>query len=296
VEWSEEMTNLIEEELGAGMRERVAGIAITGDLVGEALRSQRRRTMIARTASAIGVVGLAGALTGGVLATGGTGPATATHRPSTTGAESPQIRLAAVIAASQDTSYRVKNTVTVKSPHVSLVVSGAFDPATTTGYMRIPFSNGGYREERLIHGDLYTIEVDAGGRGDWQLADKKHTTLPFDVKLNVLALSADPQQMFAALTQSGAKISQTAPDKYHVVVPIPPRKGFNGSMSSGTLVGDVTVGADKRIAKVAYEATVRGSTETAVFDGAMELSGYGSPVTVERPPGTFEFLPGGKKK
>jgi hypothetical protein len=55
------------------------------------------------------------------------------------------------------------------------------------------------------------------------------------------------------------------------------------------------VGPDKRIAKVVYEATMRFATrpgETAVFDGTLELFDYGSRVTVERPAGTFQQLPG----
>jgi len=46
------------------------------------------------------------------------------------------------------------------------------------------------------------------------------------------------------------------------------------------------------VAKVVYEATLRSATETAVVDETLELSDYGSPVTVERPAGTFEELPG----
>jgi hypothetical protein len=34
------------------------------------------------------------------------------------------------------------------------------------------------------------------------------------------------------------------------------------------------------------------ATETFVVDETLELSDYGTPVTVERPDGTFEQLPG----
>src|SRR3954453_15732267 len=105
MERSWEMTNSLEEQLTAGMRERVAGITITTDVVGETLRIQRRRTMITRTAYAVGVAGLAGAITAGVLATGGTGPGTAPNRPPVAGAESPELHLAAAVTASQSTSY-----------------------------------------------------------------------------------------------------------------------------------------------------------------------------------------------
>jgi hypothetical protein len=43
---------------------------------------------------------------------------------------------------------------------------------------------------------------------------------------------------------------------------------------------------------VTYEATLRSATETDVVDETLELSDYGTSVTVERPAGTFEVLPG----
>ena len=285
------MTNFIEEQLAAGMRERVADITITTDLVGQTLRGHRRRTMITRTGYAVGVVGLAGALAAGVLVTGGTGPAATPGRPSVAGTESPQLRLAAAVAASRGISYRVKNTVSNRSlpGSPSMIIEGAFDPATATGYMHIPFDGGSWHEERLVDGDLYTTDAVAGQRVDWQHdPGSKHSSLSYDVKTGVLAVSADPQQLFDTLNQSGAKISQTGPDKYHFEVTIPPRKGLTG----GNMVGDVTVGSDKRIAKVVYEATLRSATDTTVLDGTLELSDYGSPVTVERPGGTFEQVPG----
>ncbi|WP_460493034.1 hypothetical protein [Dactylosporangium cerinum] len=302
------MTNFIEEQLTEGMRERVAGITITTDLVGQTLRSQRRRTMVTRSAYAVGVVGLAGALAASVLAAGGTGPAATPDRPSVAGAGSPQLRLAAAVSASQGISYRVKNTIIVRSQpgSPSMVATGAFDPATTTGYLF--FASGDalpWSEQRLVNGDLYTADLvhlrpipsnpkgkptpSTDQRVDWTHdPGKKYTNFVYDLKTDVLSLSADPHQLFDALTKSGAKISQTGPDRYHFEVAIPPRKGLTG----GTMVGDVTVGSDKRIAKVVYQATQRFATETAVLDGTLELSDYGSPVTVERPGGTFEQVPG----
>lgn len=54
----------------------------------------------------------------------------------------------------------------------------------------------------------------------------------------------------------------------------------------------MTVGSDHRVAKVVYEATMHFATETFVVDETLELSDYGTPVTVERPAGIFEELPG----
>jgi hypothetical protein len=290
MEWSWEMTNLIEEQLAEGMRERVAGIALTTDIVGPTVRTQQRRTMMTRTGYAVGVVGLVGALAAGVLTAGGTGPGATPDRQSVAGAESPQLRLGDAVAASQGVSYRVKNTIIPRSQprSPSMVITGAFDPATATGYIRIASGDAPpWHEERLVDGDLYRADVVAGHRVDWQHDPGKHTNLPYDPKTGVLALSADPQELLAALTQSGGKISQTGPDRYHFEVTLPPRKAAPG----GRMVGNVTVGSDERIARVVYEATLRFATETAVLDATLELSDYGAPVTVERPGGTFDPAP-----
>ena len=302
------MTNFIEEQLAAGMRERVAGIAVTTDLVGPTLRAQRRRTMVTRIGYAVGVIGLAGALTAGVLTTGGPGPAATRDRPPAAGAEPPQVRLAAAISASRGISYRVRNTIIPRSQpgSPSMVVTGAFDPATATGYLRFASGDGPpWGEERLVDGDLYTADLlhlrplppsnqfkpapSPDQRVDWSHdPGKKYTSLPYDPKPGVLAVSADPQQLFDALAKSGAKISQIGPDTYHFEVAIAPR----ANLSDGKAIGDVTVGSDHRVAKVVYEATMHFVTETFVVDETLELSDYGSPVTVERPGGVFEELPG----
>ena len=79
-------------------------------------------------------------------------------------------------------------------------------------------------------------------------------------------------------------MSQTGPDTYHFEVAVPPREG----LTDGKVVGEVTVGSDHQVAKVVYEATVHFATETVVADETLELSDYGTPVTVERPAGIFE--------
>src|SRR5690349_20910417 len=175
------MTNFLEEQLTAGMRERVGDVTITTDIVNEALRVRRRRTVIARTAYTAGVVGLAGALTAGVVATGGTGPATGPHRPPVATAGSPELRLAAAVAASQSTSYRVKTTIDMRSDPASppTIVEGAFDPATTTGFLRVPVSNGARHEERLIRGDWYTGDAGVDGKMVWRHNPGTYTTLVY---------------------------------------------------------------------------------------------------------------------
>jgi hypothetical protein len=304
------MTNFIEEQLTEGMRERVAEITITTDVVRQTLRAHRRHVVMARTGYAVGAAGLAGALAAGVFITGGTGPAVTPGRPPAAGAEAPQVRLAAVVTASRGTSYRVKNTIIYRSQPTSpqTVITGAFDPTTATGYLRYASADGTpWSEERLVDGDLYTGDLinlrpnpsqgtgnkpapSPDDRVDWTHdPGKKYTSLPYDDKSGVLGVvSADPEELFDTLTKSGAKISQTGPDTYHFEVAIAPRP----NLSDGKAVGDVTVGSDHRVAKVVYEATMHFATETFVVDETLELSDYGTPVTVERPDGTFEQLPG----
>jgi hypothetical protein len=304
------MTNFIEEELTEGMRERVADITISTDVVRQTLRAHRRHLVMARTGYAVGAAGLAGALAAGVLNTGGAGPGATSGRTSVAGSESSQVRLAAAVSASRGISYRVKNTITYRSQPASpqTVITGAFDPATTTGYLRFASADGTpWSEERLVAGDLYIGDLvhlrpvpsntakkpvpSPDERVDWTHdPGKKYTSLPYDdAKSGVLgAVSADPGELLATLTRSGAKISQTGPDTYHFEVAIAPRP----NLSDGKVVGDVTVGSDHRVAKVVYEATMHFATETFVADETLELFDYGTPVTVQRPGGIFEELPG----
>jgi hypothetical protein len=256
------------------------------------------------------VVGLAGALVAGVLATGGFGPAATPGRP--------QMRLAAAVSASRGISYRVKNTITYRSQPASpqTVIMGAFDPATTTGYLRFASADGTpWSEERLVGGDLYIGDLihlrplpsntankpapSPDDRVDWTHdPDKKYTSLPYDdAKSGVLGtVSADPGELFDSLNRSGVKISQTGPDTYHFEVAIAPHPnpGQSGRLNDGKAVGDVTVGSDHRVAKVVYEATMHFATETFVVDETLELFDYGTLVTVERPSGIFELAPGEK--
>lgn len=277
------MTNSLEEQLTAGMRERVAHVTIATDIVGETLRIQGRRTMIARAACAVGVIGLVGAITTGVLATGGTKPGTGPNRSPVAVAQSPELRLAAAVTASQSTSYKVKTTLN-RTGRPPMIIEGAFDPATATGYLRETFDNGGWHEERLVDGDRYHGDSYADGKVVWGHILGKYTTLVWNPPSRLqVAVSADPQSQLDALTKTGAKISQTGPDTYHFEAPF---RVF-GTFDNNKMVGDVTVGADHRVAKVMYKITFAhsGSVDGTVLDVTvtMELSDYGAPVTVNRP-------------
>lgn len=310
------MTTNLEERLAAGMRERVAGLELTGDVLAAATRRHRRRTALVRGAYAAGVVGVVGALV--AVATVGTGvperpgvaPGNVAERPPGAGAESPQLRLAAAAEASENISYRVRVTTTSKDRapadgelpepvSESWVTTGAFDPTTATGYLESPYTGlrpaiaAGFEHERLIDGVRYigapNGSVGSNGEIVWSREPGRHDRLNFDLALDGgLGASADPRDLFRALRQSGAKVTETAGGGYHFEVTVTDRRN---AIVADSFVGDVTLGADNRIATVAYDRTARANLRGANFTYhlhvVIELSDYGLPVRVEKPAGAL---------
>jgi hypothetical protein len=281
----------IEDQLRAGMQDRVTGLRLTTDILGEATRRHQRRTAVQRSAYAAGVVGLAGALAAIVaLDNGAAGVGEqAGSQPPVASAASPQLQLAAAIAASENISYQLKITGGSKAdPRGWTSAVGAYDPSTSTGYLTSSQLDGpGCYYQRLIKGVLYlgnnatTTWKQEPGNGNFEYGD---------VLQGAAAASADPQQLFKALRQAGAKVTQTGAGRYHFESTTP----FDDEWSSGTdlLVGNVTLDANKRIAKVTTEATKKGQFKPGkkggtAFNGTavvtVELSDYGTPVKVEKP-------------
>ncbi|MCM0677167.1 hypothetical protein NCC78_21100 [Micromonospora phytophila] len=306
------MNTNLEERLAAGMRDRVDGLALTRDVLAEATRRHRRRTALVRTTYAAGVVGVVGALA--AVATIGAPVRTADSppvagRPPAASAESPQMRLAAAAAASENISYRVKVTTTSKDKAPpkgelpepvsrSWVTTGAFDPTTATGYLDSPYTGlrpvvaAGFEHERLIGGVRYigapNGSVGSNGEIVWSREPGTHDNLNFDLALDGgLGASADPQDLFRALRQAGAKVTETA-GGYHFEVTVEDRRSH---IVADSFVGDVTLGADNRIATVTYDRTarssIRGENFTYHLHVAIELSDYGMPVKVEKPAGAL---------
>ena len=217
--------------------------------------------------------------------------------------DTPAVRLAAAVAASDNTSYRVK----VTTSNVADTTEGAFDPATRTGYLTeaSPGNPNAYME-RLVDGVRYVGCANCDDK--WKQYPGTHDRLAYAEALNGAAsASADPETLFDALTQAGAKITQSDAG-FHFEVKTTDRYGEYPV----TLVGDVKLGADNRIASVTYEETVTvpktkdreqpaattttGSEPTTTTETSkptefvsstnvvtIELSGYGTSVTVERP-------------
>lgn len=309
------MTNDLEDQLMAGMRDEVAGLGYTRDVLGEATRRHRRRTALHRSAYAVGVVGVAGALvaalTVGAGAPGSPGPVA--ERPATAaGPESPQLRLAAAAAASENISYRVKVTTTSKDKlpppgelpepvATTWVTEGAFDPVTATGYLDSPDTglrppmSVHWRHERLVDGVRYVGTPDGSdrdsGRIVWGRYAGRQTSLNYDVALGGgLGASTDPQQLFRMLQGAGAKVTRNRGGGYHFEVTMQDR---SAGIAADRLVGDVTVGTDGRIETVAYDRVARwnghGRDFTYHLHVLLELSEYGLPVRVEAPVGAVDL-------
>lgn len=236
----------------------------------------RRRTVVVSAALVVLTVGA------GVASTVGSGPS----QPSAaTDTQPATVRLAAAIAASDNISYRVRVTA---SPYGE-PVEGAFDPATRTGYLNETSAGGeSVYYERLIDGVRY---VSSSGSGDvWKQYPGTHDRLAYDQALGGAAsASADPAALFDGLRQAGATITENSDGVFHFEVTLD-----NGT-PSGSLVGDVTLGADGRIASVTYEETThftKGSlTETSAVAVTVELSDYGTPVQVEQPTDVVVVVP-----
>jgi hypothetical protein len=218
------------------------------------------------------------------------------------------VRLAAAVKASDNISYRVKVT-TSNEPDGQRDAwtertEGAFDPATRTGYLSevVPEGRNGYLE-RLVDGVRYTGCENCDDQ--WKQYPGTQDRLAYADAMNgVASASADPEALFDMLTQAGAKITQTDTG-FHFEVNTKDRYGEYPV----TLVGDVELGQDNRIASVTYEETItvpdtkdaeppattttgpQPTTEAPKVTSyvsstnmvTVELYDYGTPVQVERP-------------
>ncbi|GAA5202067.1 hypothetical protein GCM10023322_83220 [Rugosimonospora acidiphila] len=270
--------NTLETQLAHRLHHLVDGefdsTAPAGAVLDRGQRAGRRRATAMVATASLAVVAV-----GAVAAAGITQPWADNHPSAAPPAQTPRLSLAAAVASSQNTSYQVKVTQNWGQGSVD-TTDGAFDPTTDTGYLNKTSTGGGVAyEERLLDGTLF---IGSSGSTEWKQEQGRHDRLDYDRDLSgTLSASADPEQLFEMLRQSGAVISQTRTDSYHFQV----RTNENSVASSYS--GDVTVGADKRIATVTYQlknsATKKGQTSTEQSTVTVALSGYGAPVTVDRP-------------
>ncbi|MEU4367324.1 hypothetical protein [Micromonospora chersina] len=256
-------------------------------------RARRRRTAtVAGGTLAVLVLSTAGATTL-VHRPAPDRPAVAAEAPPPPAA-SPQMELAAAVTASENTSYRV--TVRRSSrvdPNWVETTTGAFDPRSADGWLRTRYPDGlSFTEERLVDGVYYVGGADGHRKLPWKRHPGERKFLPFDVAMGgALGASADQDGLFQVLKRNDATVTRTGQRAYHFSVePTGGSTGFDAGVPlvSEKIVGDVTLGADNRIAALAYDVTlvfrkngtVGPPTSTQV---TMAFSGYGLPVTVERP-------------
>jgi hypothetical protein len=247
-------------------------------------RTRRRRTVAVVSASC--AVLAVGAITA-VAVTPGSTPS----RPSITAeAASPQLELASAVTTTENTSYKVKFTAGSKNdPGGWGTTEGAFDPATATGYLNNsqPGIDAVYYQ-RLVNGVLF---IGSSGSKKWKQEPSNGRLEYVGALGGAVGASADPNELFQALRELKATITETGAGTYHFESVRP----YDDQSAAGsvTLVGDVTLDDHKRIAKVTYESTNQGQTKPGVKGGpasytstdvvTMELSDYGTPVKVERP-------------
>ncbi len=285
------MTTDIEEQLIAGMRQEVAGVALTSDVVGAARRRHQRRRAVLGATYAMGVLGLAG-VTAVVLTVGGAGqPGPAGERAPVASAATPRLALVAAVTASENISYRMRLT---QSGPGGLTYEGAFDPKTTTGYVRAP-QDDSVMTELLINGTRYIggepplghLPPDKSGPGEtygrYGQYPGKHDRLSlYGTSDTVLgAASPDPAALFTVLKDTNATVTENPDGTLHFEYATQLKDG------STSTTGDIVRDADGRIARVAltstWRSTAKGRLDTGTSTSTLELFDYGVEVKVRRP-------------
>ena len=277
------MNTDLETRLTESMHHKVDGIAFTSDVLGRATIRHRRRTATIRIASALGAVGLAGALAAGLTLGGGP----AVQKAPLVQVQPASMRLAAASAASDNISFRLRAKTT------GLDYEGAFDPKTSTGYVRRP-QDDSVTTELLINGTRYIggerplgkLPADKGpgekyGRYGQYPGKYHHLSLLDDADPVTAAAAPDPSALYKALDKVNATVTDN-PDgtlhfEYAATFP-------DGSTKTS---GNVTLNADGRIAKVAltgtWQSTAKKRLDKGTFASTLELYDYGLKVTVKRP-------------
>ncbi|MEU4240496.1 hypothetical protein [Actinoplanes sp. NPDC026619] len=276
----------LEHHLPAAMQHEADGVDFPAGLVARAARNHHHHQTKMRIGYALGAAGLAGALAAGLTITGGTQAPTVAGPPPAT-AQTPALRLAAAATASGDSSYRVKVTTDYS------VYQGAFDPARKTGYLKAA-NEYGFLVQLLINGTKYEgTEPPADGKPPHSGGEKysrygqhpgtfDHLSIEGGDVENAAA-TPDPTALMKALREQNATITENADGTLHFEYTVTSDAG----KSTSTTRGDVTLDAQKRIAKVAtgftWSSTVKGKLQSGKGKLIVELSDYGVPVQVQRP-------------
>ncbi|SCL53389.1 hypothetical protein GA0070606_2112 [Micromonospora citrea] len=287
------MSTDIEGTLIDGMRREVADVTLTADVLGAASRRHHRRTALLRATYAMGVLGLAGVTAAVLTVGGGAGqPGPTAARPPAVTAESPRMALVAAVTASENVSYRMRLTTSAGSGQSRMTYEGAFDPRTATGYVRQP-QDDSVTTELLINGTRYVGGEPPLGRppadkegpgetyGRYGQYPGKHDRFSLYGDAVLGAAAPDPAALFRALKDANATVTQRPDGSLHFEYAAQTKDG------STTTSGDVTRGADGRVAKVAltgtWQSTLKGRLDTGTYAATLELFDYGVEVKVQRP-------------
>src|SRR5262249_55816171 len=138
----------------------------------------RQRTAVRVASVSLAVLATSGVI-GGIAANSWTAHSRGTAQSSAS-AQTPLLRPESAVTRSGNISYKIKVTEHSKSTAGAPgeVSTGAFDPATDTGYLRTPYHDGpGFSEQRLINGTRYLGSAGVDQKLHWNLQAGKHTSL-----------------------------------------------------------------------------------------------------------------------
>ncbi len=301
------MTRTIEDLLATSMRDEVAGLTPSPDLV---VRAARRHSRVRLAGSLTGVAGIAAAVATG-LAVASSSPGTVRTEPGTAqasaqAASSAQARLVAAMTTSARLSYRLHlvNTsvlpdhqMTPGSPPRDLIdwyadYTGVYDPATRTGagvnIIRLPSGTldnpssygqaDGSFQVRIV-GDMYYTRSSENG-GPWRA---RPGTLIQALVLNggrawapTDGASADPAVLLVAVRDLGSvsfagksASGALALDRYNFSYNIP----GDGSVNAHKLTGTIVVhDRSDLIAEITMQTAVTGANPQIADGGATTFS------------------------
>jgi hypothetical protein len=233
-------------------------------------RGRRNRRRRHTTTVALSVLAAAAiALTAIAAIPKGSGPQQQAVEPRVEPRVDPRLELVAALANTEGTSFKIRATNTKLAgdeKRSSYVSEGAFDPATTTGYLRFA---GDKLEIRLIDGIKY---VSKDGERFVQIKGRSET-LGFDAPVldGELTASADSQRLFEVLRQAEVRVTKTGDGTYH----------FEAASDTMTLVGDIVLDRQQRVTRIEYDYHREG--QLIKMRGVLEFSDYGTPVRVDPP-------------
>ncbi|MFF5231080.1 hypothetical protein [Dactylosporangium sp. NPDC000521] len=222
-------------------------------------RARRRRTATLAGVTAAAVLGVAAGAVALQQSPAG-GPAVTAQESARQG--TPQIRLAAAVAASGSTSYAF--TITMVAGPETRTAEGEFDPAATTGVLHY----GDGSEQRLVDGQRFIGD----GKGNWKFQnDGRHDSLTFSgLGDDPFPVSGDPAQLLQNLSKIGT-VAEASPGVYRFTI------------RDASTSGEATV-VDGKVRKVTYSTPFYGvAGRVLVAAVTVEFAGYGKTVTVQKP-------------